>query len=93
METLGNFQEYLKGLNVINMMIGLVVSRALADLSMEIINETVTPISKQFMMEGDDKKIPYLFGTEINLTKIINKFIVTLFGLLFAFVLYKWFLS
>lgn len=85
------FRNYLSEINAVKMITGLIIGKVMSDLVMVLLDEFINPISEHYLMRGEDKKLPYFFGSEINLTAIINKFIVSLFGLLVAYILYRYF--
>lgn len=80
----GEFLTFLEKIDITQMVIGLVISGALANLVTALIEEFVNPWIPQM-----DKQKIIILGKEINLGKILAKLMAVLASLVFAFIIFS----
>lgn len=82
------FFDFLKEMNITNIIISMIISQSLHGLIQVIINQFVTKIVEKYLIDTD-VKVNY-FGEELDLGVIIDKTVMFIVSLLFAFALFKY---
>lgn len=85
---LKSFVTFLKKINISQMIVGIVISSAVADMVSTIIGEFITPITNKIKLPKMNSKLK-LFGEEINLYLLMSKGINVIGSMIFAFLIYK----
>lgn len=83
------FKIFLNNLNLGKIVIGLLLGKVLTDVAETLLDEFLSPIVNHYLIKDDEHKIPYFYGNEINITKIINKIIIAMFTFLTIFLVFK----
>lgn len=85
---LSKFVEFLKELNITQMVIGMVISTALADLVKTLIEEFVKPATDRIVIPDKNVPSPKVWGEEIDISAITTKVVGVFASLIFAFLIF-----
>ena len=80
-----DFGTFLKNLNIVKIVIGMVISTALADLVRVLIEEFIKPYTDKIVVPN--KRVQIL-GDEVDISTIISKGVGVIVSLILAFILF-----